>query len=152
MPPEAARYVDLGRVCPSVKEVKKLWNDLRGNWTLFRPAVECLLRYAASFRKCGSTLIQFLPRTTLLDAFFSSAAKVSSTIEMYDKVLAVQRWGCDKWRDLPTSCKGPLFEEYFIRGVRKLRLDTYIRVRFSSAIMRRPKTNEALVSGGAHPW
>ena len=48
----------------------------------------------------------------------------------YDLVTEVLDWGrTGPWKDVPTSDKGVIFEDHFVRAVRQLRLDAFGNVR-----------------------
>ena len=48
----------------------------------------------------------------------------------YDSALDILNWGrTGPWKDVPSRDKGVVFEDYFVRAVRRLRLDTLMSVR-----------------------
>ena len=59
----------------------------------------------------------------------------SVAVIKYDSVLEVLDWGrTGPWKDMPTSDKGVVFENYFVRAVRQLRLDAFGNVRVWTAL------------------
>lgn len=50
-------------------------------------------------------------------------------IEFLRRALDVLEWGLSRWKDVPTSDRGVIFELSFIRGVRRLYLDELMKVR-----------------------
>lgn len=54
----------------------------------------------------------------------------SVAVVKYDAVLELLDWGrTGPWKDIPTPDKGVVFEDYFVRAVRQLRLDAFGNVR-----------------------
>lgn len=53
-------------------------------------------------------------------------------VERYDKALAILKWGREHWKDVPKEDRGTIFEDSFVRGVRDLRLESYMEVRHIS--------------------
>lgn len=54
--------------------------------------------------------------------------KHDMAVEHYDKALAILKWGNEEWKDVPKEDRGAIFEHSFIRGVRGLRLESYMQV------------------------
>lgn len=51
----------------------------------------------------------------------------------YETALEILYWGrTGPWKDVPMSEKGVIFEDYFVRAVRQLRLDAFGNVRICS--------------------
>ncbi|KZV60725.1 hypothetical protein PENSPDRAFT_644065, partial [Peniophora sp. CONT] len=48
-------------------------------------------------------------------------------VEMYDKVLNILKWGRQEWDGIPKEERGVVFEDTFVRGVRDIRLDAYMK-------------------------
>lgn len=51
-------------------------------------------------------------------------------VERYDKALAILKWGREQWKDVPKEDRGTVFEDSFVRGVRDMRLEAYMEVRY----------------------
>lgn len=51
-------------------------------------------------------------------------------VERYDKALAILKWGREKWKGVPKEDRGTIFEDSFVRGVRDMRLEAYMEVRY----------------------
>ena len=74
-----------------------------------------------------------LCRSIILKAFIEGGMKKTDaeSVRMYDKALAILRWGREQWCDIPREERGTVFDDTFVRGVRHLRLDFYMNVRAS---------------------
>ena len=46
---------------------------------------------------------------------------------MYEKALDILQWGRQEWDGVPKDDRGAVFEDTFIRGVRGLHLDAYMK-------------------------
>lgn len=56
------------------------------------------------------------------------------SVTKYDSVLDILYWGkTGPWKGVSTSDKGVIFEDYFVRAVRQLRLDAFGNVRIRTA-------------------
>ncbi|VDB94316.1 unnamed protein product [Peniophora sp. CBMAI 1063] len=51
----------------------------------------------------------------------------SAGVDMYQKALDILEWGRQEWADVPKEERGVIFEDTFIRGVRSLHLDAYMK-------------------------
>ncbi|THH15973.1 hypothetical protein EW146_g4601 [Bondarzewia mesenterica] len=91
-----------------IAEIRRLFNQ--GSWDLVRPAID-------TFVRCS-----------ILKAFNKDGHKKTdaASVRLYDKVLAIQRWGRQQWSDVPRDDRGTVFDDTFVRGVRALRLDAYM--------------------------
>lgn len=63
-------------------------------------------------------------------AFFEYAfhGNAETTVDLYTSVLEVLKWGAELWKDVPSEDKGAVFQPTFIRGVKCLRLDAFMKV------------------------
>ncbi|KAI9059649.1 hypothetical protein FKP32DRAFT_1579551 [Trametes sanguinea] len=50
-----------------------------------------------------------------------------AAIDFYTSAVEVIRWGMQQWADVPVSEKGSIFQPTFLRGVKCLRLGTYLK-------------------------
>ncbi len=53
----------------------------------------------------------------------------TAAVEFYSRSLEVLKWGQRAWRNVPKEKRGVIFEDTFIRGVRVLHLNAYLKVR-----------------------
>lgn len=83
---------------------------IAGSWDAVRPAVSITIR------------------SLILKAFIEGGMKKTDaeSVRMYDKALAILRWGREQWCDIPREERGTVFDDTFVRGVRHLRLDFYM--------------------------
>ena len=58
----------------------------------------------------------------------SVSGNVEDGLKFYNSALEVVEWGAECWKDVPEEEKGTIFEPRFARGIKGLRLDTYLRV------------------------
>ena len=65
-------------------------------------------------------------RAFITDGFGSNKA---TAIPFYDQAIEVLEWGRQVWRNVPRDDRGAIFEDTFLRGVKCLRLDCYMKVR-----------------------
>ncbi len=49
-------------------------------------------------------------------------------VEFLSSVLDVLEWGSQAWEDIPEKDKGVIFSSTFIRGVRSMHLQAYMKV------------------------
>ncbi|PSS37129.1 hypothetical protein PHLCEN_2v1002 [Hermanssonia centrifuga] len=52
----------------------------------------------------------------------------TAAVEFYSRSLEVLKWGQQAWRNVPKEKRGVIFEDTFIRGVRVLHLNAYLKV------------------------
>ncbi|KAI0761195.1 hypothetical protein BD413DRAFT_607270 [Trametes elegans] len=52
---------------------------------------------------------------------------VEAALDFYTTAIEVFQWGLEKWMDVPTESKGAIFQDSFLRGVKCLRLDAYLK-------------------------
>ncbi|THH15780.1 hypothetical protein EW146_g4753 [Bondarzewia mesenterica] len=92
-----------------IAEIQRLFNQ--GSWDLVRPAISIFVR------------------CSILRAFIEGGLKKTdaASVRLYDKVLAIQRWGRQQWSDVPRDDRGTVFDDTFVRGVRALRLEAYMQ-------------------------
>ena len=57
---------------------------------------------------------------------------IEAALDFYTSAIEVLSWGIDLWKDVPNSEKGSIFQPSFLRGVKCLRLDAMLQVRFRS--------------------
>ena len=64
-------------------------------------------------------------------AFLEDVMKNNSVtaLDFYTSALEVLQWGREMYKDVSYSDKGQIFQPTFIRGVKRLRLDTFMKVR-----------------------
>ncbi|KAA1479181.1 hypothetical protein DENSPDRAFT_846114 [Dentipellis sp. KUC8613] len=92
-----------------VAEARRLKDE--GGWDAVRPAVATSVR-------C-SIIFAFLESEAMNDM-------VKSLIVL-DKILEILRWGRAEWPNASVSERGSIFTDTFVRGVRTMRLDRYMR-------------------------
>lgn len=51
-----------------------------------------------------------------------------TALDFYNSAIEVLQWGTALWRDVSTEWKGAIFQTSFLRGVKCLRLDTFVKV------------------------
>ncbi|TFY83617.1 hypothetical protein EWM64_g403 [Hericium alpestre] len=92
-----------------IAEARKMRAE--GGFDRVRPAIGILLR------------VMFMRAS--VEAGLKS--KHAEAVAAYDKVLKVQRWGREEWKNISKDDRGAVFEDTLIRGVRCLRLDSYMQ-------------------------
>lgn len=51
------------------------------------------------------------------------------SLTIYDAALEILNWGrAGPWKSASTQDKGVIFEDYFVRAVRRMRLDAFVSV------------------------
>ncbi|TFY63262.1 hypothetical protein EVG20_g6394 [Dentipellis fragilis] len=90
-------------------EARRLKDE--GGWEAVRPAVATSVRCSIIF------------------AFLESEAmhNMVKSVIVLDKILEILRWGRAEWPNASVAERGSIFTDTFIRGVRTMRLDRYIR-------------------------
>ncbi|THH05582.1 hypothetical protein EW146_g9864 [Bondarzewia mesenterica] len=76
-----------------IAEIQRLFNQ--GSWDLVRPAIGIFVR------------------CSILRAFIEGGLKKTdaASVRLYDKVLAIQRWGRQQWSDVPRDDRGTVFDD-----------------------------------------
>lgn len=64
-------------------------------------------------------------RAFVLDGANGNSAEA---LQYYDQVIEVLEWGRQVWRHEPKDNRGAVFEATFLRGVKALRMDCYMKV------------------------
>ena len=59
----------------------------------------------------------------------SISGNAEDGLKFYNSALEVLKWGTERWKDVPDEEKGAIFEPRFARGIKGLRLSTYLGVR-----------------------
>jgi hypothetical protein len=54
-------------------------------------------------------------------------------VVLYSSALEVLKWGTARWNDVPNEEKGAIFEPWFARGIKRLRLGTHLRVSLAAS-------------------
>ena len=69
-------------------------------------------------------------RAWILRAFMEGALKnnMGASLDFYTSALEVLQWGSTEWKDIPYDQRGSIFQPTFIRGVKCLRLDQFMKV------------------------
>ncbi|KAI0067196.1 TPR-like protein [Artomyces pyxidatus] len=93
-----------------------------GGFDLVRPSITVLLRSMICIASIHGGLKQ----------------SHAQAVETYDKIIAILRWGRQEWPDASKDDRGAVFETTFLRGVRGLRLESYMQVR---SLAWRPHSN-----------
>lgn len=65
-------------------------------------------------------------RAFLQDNFANGGTEAA--LDFYTSALEVLQWGNVRWPGVPPEEKGAIFRDSFIRGVKVLRLDAFIKV------------------------
>ncbi|KZT67604.1 hypothetical protein DAEQUDRAFT_383184 [Daedalea quercina L-15889] len=92
-----------------VVEEEALKRQQQEGWDAVRPAIELTVR------------------AWILQGFVANRPNVDPKIALghYDMALEVLDWGrTASWKDVPVPMKGVVFEDYFVRSVRQLRLES----------------------------
>ena len=61
----------------------------------------------------------------ITDGLFGDPRKA---VHYYNEALQVLEWGKQVWRNASKQDRGTIFEDTFLRGVKSLRLDCYMKV------------------------
>ncbi|KAI0688062.1 hypothetical protein C8T65DRAFT_675219, partial [Cerioporus squamosus] len=69
-------------------------------------------------------------RGWIMRAFLEDSLKnnIVTALDFYTSALEVLQWGQELYKDVPFSEKGQIFQPTFIRGVKSLRLDAFMKV------------------------
>lgn len=60
----------------------------------------------------------------------------SVTVEFISHALEVLEWGRKTWKNVSREDRGSIFEDTFIRGVRSLHIDAFMKVCFQFVPIR----------------
>lgn len=98
-----------------------------------RPAIATGIRLAtfAKGRVTSANSITFFS-ILILQGFLTAGltSDYSAGVEMYEKALGILKWGQEEWDGVPKDERGVVFEDTFVRGVRDLHLDAYMKAGF----------------------
>ncbi|KAK2462606.1 hypothetical protein APHAL10511_005339 [Amanita phalloides] len=101
-------WVDSGSKDVMIQAPKRLQSQ---GWDSVRPAIQVTVR-------------GWIMRAFLEDYLRES---VEVALEFYTAALEILQWGNEFWKDVPYEKKGNTFQPTFVRGVKCLRLDTFIK-------------------------
>ncbi|KAH9949363.1 hypothetical protein B0H21DRAFT_688543, partial [Amylocystis lapponica] len=67
-------------------------------------------------------------RTWILNGFVASkAGKYETALTLLQDAVTVLQWGAKKWEDVSKDDRGIIFEDSFLRGVKRMHLDIYCK-------------------------
>ena len=103
-------------------------------WNSVRPALAVTVRYewnlTCSYYRHMPIILNRVSRAWILRAFMENGLRsnAGAALEFYTSALEVLQWGSHEWADVPYDQKGSIFQPTFIRGVKCLRLDLFMKV------------------------
>lgn len=53
---------------------------------------------------------------------------VETAIDFYNSAIEVLEWGAERWKEVPSEDKGAIFQPTFLRGIKCLYLDAFMKV------------------------
>ena len=79
----------------------------------------------------------FLRRAWFMRAFIEEkfTGDPKPSVELYRKILSVLDWGLKTWPGVPNSVRGAIFNETFIRGMKRHYLNVYLAVRIPASLL-----------------
>lgn len=73
-------------------------------------------------------------------------------LDFYTSALEVLQWGNVQWKDVSPEDKGATFKDSFVRGVKVLRLDAFLKVNQRRSFMRCAAPHFVRIGLYRKPW
>lgn len=51
-------------------------------------------------------------------------------LQLLNSAVSVLEWGASLWRNIPKEERGVIFEKTFVRGVKRLRIEAYMKASY----------------------
>lgn len=119
-------------------------NTLREKgWDTARKALAITVRYVSYISGYLVIDLSRMCRSCFMRAFLEEGARRNARVatQFYGSALTLLEWGQTKWRDVSRDDRGAIFENTFVRGVRRYYLSAYLMVSLDCSLQTFPMSS-----------